>query len=520
MVREIDSSKLLDGSFNNYFHDAARIYQANINDVTGLSFPSNEQKLSLVLSENYNKPVTIIGGRTGLAGGSVAKNGGHLISMEDLLNVDIHGRKGYTKYSTQTVSSKMVEYALNKDTNQALFPAGIILSDLNSILESHGYMFLPNPTETSAQLGGSVSTNGSGSRSFAFGSVRDSINGLRIILPNGDPVHLERGINFSKGRFASIESVTGKNYKLNLPTYLMPNIKKNAAGLYVKDDMDLIDLFIGSEGSLGTFSEIEISYVKRRNIETGILFLPSEDIFFNFLSSARNYKFSFEQNSGFISLEGYGENALKLMGKDVPKGSQTAIQYEFFSGDDEMFKVLEQLIEEFSVIDGWHTPELISMRHKVPRSVNRIIRTSKTSKISTDLSVPELEYRKMHEITTNAANTFSDLVVCMGGNKTDINFARWGHSGDYHDHWNLISRNLAEYRVALEIKMSLAKQAVALGGSLSGEHGLGKLLFYSDGGELVPAFELMVGKKGMQEILELKQIFDPENVFNKGNIIL
>src|SRR5207244_2699107 len=97
------------------------------------------------------------------------------------------------------------------------------------------------------QLGGTVATNASGSRSFKYGSTRKFVKRIEIVLPTGEILNLKRGEVFSSGEESNeIITNSGKTFRVKLPTYNQPNTRKNTSGYFAAaDKIDAIDLFIG-----------------------------------------------------------------------------------------------------------------------------------------------------------------------------------------------------------------------------------------------------------------------------------
>ena len=178
-------------------------------------------------------PVTVSGARTGVAGGAVPM-GGALLSTERLRGLEPGDGPG---------------------TLRAM--AGETLEELQKYCKGFqpGLFYPPDPTETTASLGGTLATDASGSSSYRYGSTRHWVNTVDVVLPGGTPLKVRRGEHrFRKGRLS--HPVLGK---LQLPEMERPRFPKNAAGLFIEPGMDLIDLFIGSEGELGVICSAELS---------------------------------------------------------------------------------------------------------------------------------------------------------------------------------------------------------------------------------------------------------------------
>src|SRR5262249_3430836 len=133
--------------------------------------------------------------------------------------------------------------------------AGVTLAELDAALARAGRHYPPAPTFSGACVGGTIATNAAGAATFKYGTTRDWVQALTIVLANGDAIDLRRGETRAdaQGRF-EIE-LTDRVAHVQTPRYRMPRVPKSSAGYFAQPDMDLIDLFIGSEGTLGVVTE-------------------------------------------------------------------------------------------------------------------------------------------------------------------------------------------------------------------------------------------------------------------------
>jgi D-lactate dehydrogenase (cytochrome) len=234
--------------------------------------PHDEAALRVALrqahdaAEGAGTPVTVAGAFTGLAGAAVPRESGVLI---DLTAFDaLPDRPGFRRAAPFLLLSE-------SDPRLGLVAPGVTLAALKAALERLDLWYPPHPGELRATLGGNVAANASGSRAFSFGATREYVESLRVVLADGDVLDLRRGREkVSGGRF-SVRTESGRGIKGRVPGYALPVIK-NAAGLFAFPEMDLIDLFIGSEGILGAFSEIGLRFLPRRTFRLDTLLFRSE----------------------------------------------------------------------------------------------------------------------------------------------------------------------------------------------------------------------------------------------------
>lgn len=508
-----------------YLQDAAGVYPASVDGVVGLCRPRSEEELCTVLEYAVTEeiPVSIAGGQTGVTGAKNAIAGGLILSMEHILQVQ--PRNNY-QLQTKMTDQGEITFALREDREEAIFPAGILLRTMDQLLATEGLWYPPNPTEQSAQLGGSVATHGSGARNFAFGSTRNYISSLQLALMNGDTFSVRRGEIFAEQDSISFSTTSGMHSIVPVPTYSIPAVK-NAAGLYAKQDMDLIDLFIGSEGILGTWTEVGVKVLPRRAIETGLLFFSSDEEARAFVEAALVHKVNpqiyvenpHQSNLGFLTLEYVDANALRIApaNQGVPANACAGIEIEYFSGDDATEKTLMKLYEDHGAIDGWHGEQIIAFRHSIPATVNEAVRRYGMKKLATDFAVPHEHYSLMHKAYQGAAHNFQHF--CQEQDFSDaIHTALWGHIGNDQLHLNFIPRNEKEAVYTREIYLSLLQTAVGFQGTVSGEHGVGKKQLEIQGTKY-PLLWFMYGEKGLEEIRAVKKVFDPVFLLNRGTMV-
>lgn len=490
ILKKIITRPVIDG--DEYLYDESRMPGGNAESVF---FPENINELSGLVSHLYSlkKPFTVYGKGTGITGASVPF-GGVVVSLEKMnKNKGLFFCESYGKHFLR-------------------LEPGITLAEIRDSLKD---LFYPvDPTEMSASIGGTVATNASGACSFKYGATRKWIKSLKIVLPDGSVAHIERGkcladsngyINFS-----------GK--KIKIPDYQMPGCK-NAAGLYSCKEMDIIDLFIGSEGILGIVAEIEIWLEKKLPTVSFIVFFNDESKAFEFVSTLR----SCSRKPEFIEyVDSFGLEMLKkrsiadpasLNIPPLPDDSKAGIFFDMMYDDDQLLEVLEITEKMLAGTKGftgsfcaWENIEkerIKFFRHALPETVNSFISEIKRDysdihKLGTDIAVP---HEKFNEI-----NSFSKSVLMESG----LKFVSFGHIGESHIHFNIIPQNYDELEEGKRIYGILASKAVELGGTVSAEHGIGKLKH--------KYLEIMYGLKGIDEMKRIKKCFDPEFLLNRGNM--
>ena len=247
-----------------FLSDASYIHEGHADRVV---LPETVEEISEVLA-NANRdrvPITISGAGTGTVGGRVAFGG--IVLATDRLN---------------QIKS------IDAQHSRAVAQPGVILSDLQSSVEREGLLYPPDPTERGCFLGGTIATNASGARTFKYGPTRKYIERLKIVLSDGEVIDVRRGDVRASGRQLHVP-LASRTIDVLLPGFKMPHTRKNAAGYFVAPDMDLIDLFIGSEGTLGVVVEIEVRLLQKPSgLLSGVVFFASESDVLSFVNEARS----------------------------------------------------------------------------------------------------------------------------------------------------------------------------------------------------------------------------------------
>ncbi len=208
-----------------------------------IAFPKSAHELTAALKQTFScgLPLTVQGSRTCIAAGAVP-DGGLIINLSRMDAISrFRHRYRHRRASDHTCPARGL-IGRSAPTPHNRFPA---------------HLFTPDPTETTASIGGMVACNASGACSFAYGPTRAHIEALTVVLADGDTLTLRRGHDKADGNRFSLTTDSGRLISGELPHIPMPTVK-NSAGYWVKPDMDLLDLFIGSEGTLGILAEIEL----------------------------------------------------------------------------------------------------------------------------------------------------------------------------------------------------------------------------------------------------------------------
>ena len=495
-----------------YLSDESNAFSAKPEIIDAVYYPETERELADTLAST-NGRATISGAGTGITGSRVPIHGGIVISTEKMLK--ILPKKNCKKLTRKGLAGEICIY-LDEENELAHAAPGISLAELVATLPP-GWVYPPDPTETSATLGGTVSTNASGARCFSFGSTRNWVQAIRIMLADGEILDITRGKNFAHDGVLNFQSESGKSYSIKIPDYNMPDIK-NSAGLFSKPGMDLIDLFIGNEGILGIFTEITIKIHKMKGVPVSDLaFFSSQEDAIAYADELRPMR-----GKGVMAIEFMDANSLEFLRNEHPElqdGLKAAVFTAIKGGSMELLDMLSKIQDKHNAVEDWcaHTMstqrDLKEFRHSLPDGINSYLKQHNSYKLGTDFVVPLDKFPEMMKNYQAAGEKFSGQFPRPG-----THYVIFGHIGDCHVHFNFITASEEERTTAKQLYLELARQAIALGGTISGEHGVGKKFLQVQGNNIA-YLELMYGEAGLKEIARVKRALDPELRLNLGNMV-
>jgi D-lactate dehydrogenase (cytochrome) len=436
---------------------------------------------------------------------------------------------GATPMGEAVLSTEKLTRILDVDASHIRVEAGVPIVIIQEALKKHGAWFPPAPTFTGAFAGGVVATNAAGAATFRHGPVRPWVQELSVVLADGFELRVRRGeIRARDGRLAV--PTQGGTVEVPVPAYRMPDVVKVSAGYFAEPGMDLIDLFVGSEGTLGVITTITFRVLSPIPT-TAMAFVPcpSEDEALALVADLR-------REPAVAAIEHMDARCLELLREDgadrrsdvrVPEGTAVAllVQLELPPGTTEA--------DAFSQIEGWLTPEasapamgrvcrllhahgvfddtemalpgnarradqLIAVREAVPAGVNqRVGRAQQTidpriAKTAADMIVPFERFGEMMRI-------YREGYASRG-----LDFAVWGHISDGNVHPNVLPRSYADVERGKEAIAFFGREVARLGGCPLAEHGVGRN----------PVKQALLrdlyGEAGIDQMRAVKRALDPE----------
>jgi D-lactate dehydrogenase (cytochrome) len=420
--------------------------------------------------------------------------------------------------------------------------AGVTLTDLDAVLERRGCCYPPAPTFTGASVGGIVATNAAGAATFKYGTTRDWVTALTIVLPPGDVIDVTRGaVRAHPDGYFDLE-LTGGVVRVPVPRYRMPALPKLSAGYFAAPGMDLIDLFVGAEGTLGVVTEATLRVLASRPAAC-LAFVPFREPgdALRFVRRLRDearatWRGTDPDGIDVSAIEYMDARCLTLLREDgldrangIVPPPDTAIALlvtlELPPGTtagqafDDIGRAREtsaagtplvrfcRLLDAFGVLDvveiavpgdRARAAQLLAVREAVPAAVNyRVGRArqnidARIEKTAADMVVP---FDRVGALLAMYDAEFA---------RRGLDAAVWGHISDGNLHPNVIPRSVADVESGKAAIAAFGREAIRLGGSPLAEHGVGR-------NRVKQQFLLdLYGPGGVEDMRRVKRAIDPE----------
>jgi FAD/FMN-containing dehydrogenase len=432
-----------------------------------LIVPETEAQVVETLREavRTGTPVTVPGAGSGLTGSRVPQ-GGWVMSLERFRKMEIES--GFARVG----------------------PA-VSLLELRDAAAKTGQFYAPDPTEITASMGGTIATNASGSRSFKYGSTRRHLRKLRVAMMDGSVREFRRGEKIDFEREFGFEA----------PRLPVPSTTKYTAGYRLEPEMEWIDLFCGSEGTLGVTLEAEVTLLPLpKELFSGVIFFASDE---DALGAVARWRSVDELRM----MEYADKGSLELLrGRypEIPREAQAALLIEAEGDDVEAWEArLEEakaLIEaSWFAVGAKDRERFREFRHSLPELVVDTMRRRGFLNMGTDYAVPIARNDEM--LTFYRARLEKELPG---------HYIIFGHIGDAHVHVNMLPATQAESDVATGLLQEFAAHAVSLGGTVSAEHGLGK--------RKAKLLELQYSEAEIDAMRRVKRRLDPQWLLGRGTL--
>ena len=430
-----------------YSYDATRErYEPN-----AVLFPKDENDVSQILKYCNENQIIITprGAGSGFTGGALPKNGGIILAFEKHMN-------------------KILE--IDEKNMLAIVEPGVINMDLQTHVEELGLFYPPDPaSEQYSTIGGNVSENAGGMRAAKYGITKDYVMALRAVLPNGDIIRAGK---------KTIKDVAGYN----------------VAGI-----------LIASEGTLGVITEITLKLIPKPK------FASSYMAVFPSVEHAMNAVFkSLANGANPVAMEfidALSVRAIKQkLGVELPEDAGALLIGDVDGNVKEeiafQVETLKKSFEEngcnsFTVSDKKQEREKIWYARK---NVSQCVTVYGSKKLNEDISVPRSKLPEALKEIYKIGEKYGFSVPCFG------------HAGDGNIHVNVMvdgsdAKQLEEGHKAIE---EVFRLVVDMGGTLSGEHGIGL--------SKAPFMDIAFNEAELNLFKSIKKAFDPNNILNPGKM--
>jgi glycolate dehydrogenase FAD-linked subunit len=412
-------------------------------------FPGRAEEISQILKlANHNRfPVVPRGSGSGFSGGSVPVQGGLVLVLLRLNRIKKIDTKNFL----------------------AVVEPGVITKDLQQAVETQGLFYPPDPSSLAfSSLGGNVAENAGGGRAVKYGVTRDYVLGLEVVLPTGEII--KTGVQTAKG-------VVG---------------------------YDLTRLLIGSEGTLGIITEITLKLIPLPEGRQTFL------AFFNDLSLATQAVVELFQSGVLPSiLEFMDQPSIRVVEEylhlGLPLEAQALLLIEI-DGQEEVISTQAETIQQtLERLKAQRVRKASSAQEaddlwKARRSISPALFRLKPNKINEDIVVPR-------DKIPEAIERFQEI-----GSRLGLLIVSFGHAGDGNIHVNVMydAKNPEEAANAKTAVEEIFRAVMALGGTLSGEHGIGLTK--------APYLSMELDPVSIALMKKIKQLFDPNHILNPGKI--
>ena len=516
-AREVRQPALLTGDETQTFGTDASRYPGQI--PSRVYLPTSEGEVAWVLL--HEERVLPVGAQSSLTGGA-APQGDAVLATARLNRI------------------------LAVEPGRARVEPGVALVSLQEALAERGAFFPPTPTYDGAFVGGAVSTNAAGAATWKYGTTRAWVEGLSVVLPCGEVLDVRRG-QVAAGPAGSfeVELSAGEVLVLALPTYAMPEVPKRSAGYHAAPGMDLVDLFVGAEGTLGVVTEVEVRTLEGNPAQVAVLIpCASEALGIELvrrLREASRATWASADPAGIDlrSVESMDQRAVELVkadghdeahGLSVPEGTELLLlavlelpsggdpdamleAYGDGGADNPLIRLLD-LLEELGLqdeaevaIDPARQARLYAIREAVPVGVNHRVQDAQRAvdprihKTGGDMIVPFERFAEAMEVYRR------EFVTTRG-----LDLVVWGHISDGNVHPNVIPRSYACVEAGHEALLACGAALLALGGCPLSEHGVGRNPVKQ------ALLRQLYGAEGLGQMRALKQVLDPSGKLARGVI--
>jgi len=405
--------------------------------------------------------------------------------------------------------------------------AGVPLAELQRHLAAADLYYPPVPTFDGAFVGGTIATNAAGAATFKYGSTRRWVQALTVVLASGDRLEIARGDALAEsGGDISLRDANGRPVRIPVPRYAMPAVAKLSAGYYAAPGMDLVDLFVGSEGTLGVIVGATLRVVTLPRRVVALVSCADDAQAITVATALRREAQDAWSGRGPLdvaAIEFIDRRALRTLPDDVVVGAALTppdrdeaalllVQIECAGHEDDALTRFESVLTDCRVAadpaiaspgDARAAQRLFDLRESVPAAVNALVaaakaRDARIEKTAGDMVVP---FERLSESIAIYRRAFE---------RRGLDYAIWGHASDGNLHPNVIPHSYDDVVRGREALLEIAREVIRIGGAPLAEHGVGR-------SPLKQQFlRELYGDDGLEQMRAVKRALDPDWKLSPG----
>lgn len=487
----------------------------------GVARPRTEHDVAHVLT--HASRVLPVGAQSSLTGGATP-DGGVVLSTTRLLSIQESGQQHFRVGS------------------------GVPLTALQELLHSSGRWYAPSPTYTGAFAGGVVATNAAGAATFKYGTTRQWTDGLTVVLACGHVIDIVRGEVRADGVHGFSLQCDCGDRTIRPGTYAMPDVPKCSAGYFAAPEMDLIDLFVGAEGTLGVVTEVVFRVLPEPpSVAWAMVPVRSESAAIALVDALRrasqeSWRTRDPRGLDVAAIEHVDRRCLDFLREDgidrknditippdadlmllvqleLPRGTSPDAAFQQVSAaltegapDTPLVRFCQLLAKHEALDDtemAWpgdrrRVEQFLAFRESAPAGVNRRVGDAKRDidprieKTAADMVVPFAHFGAM-------------LAMYREGYRArGLDYAIWGHVSDGNVHPNVIPHSYEDMVAGREAILAFGREVARLGGCPLAEHGVGRSSVKQT------LLRQLYGDQGLDEMRAIKAVLDPKGILAPG----
>lgn len=457
---------------------------------------------------------------------------------------------GATPMGEVVVSTRRLDRIVEVAGGEATVQAGVPLAVLQEALARRDAYYPPVPTFEGAFAGGAAATNAAGAAAFKYGATRDWVRGLKVTLADGGLLDLRRGERRAHpDGYFELRAGAGVR-RIPVPTYRMPDVPKRSAGYFAAPEMDLVDLFVGSEGTLGVVTEVTFAVVTPRPAICLVwLPLPDEPAALALVAALRReaeatWRSRDPRGLDVAAIEMLDRRSLELAREEragraldapllegaaaallaqvelprdalpAPDAAYAQIGEALAAGapDTPLVRLCKLLAQAGALDraeialpgDRRRQEQLLAVRESAPEAVNRRVGAAQRDvdprirKTAADMIVPFPRFADSLRIFRRAFE------------RRDLDCAVWGHASDANVHPNVIPRSFRDVEAGQEAILECGRAIIDLGGCPLAEHGVGRNPIKQ------ALLRQLYGDDGIEQMRRVKAALDPDGKLAPG----